>query len=193
VGARPVDRERPDPYLLARAGLNADWTIFLLFDPLASAPASPHLRERHLHQQRLRPSDRRQVERTARLKPIRILLAGMPRMLVDIVKDVIASHEDIDVAGEIEGHTGLLAAAMQTQADVVVLREAAGGASEIYHELLRGCPKLKILAITADGRRGFLHRLQPRVVALGELSSSSLIDAIRNASAPPVPSNEDEG
>jgi DNA-binding NarL/FixJ family response regulator len=106
----------------------------------------------------------------------------MPRMLVDIVKDVIASHEDIEVAGEIEGHTGLLAAAIQTQADVVVLREPAGSASEIYRELLHGRPRLKILAITADGRRGFLHHLQPRVVALGELSPSSLIDAIRNGS-----------
>jgi DNA-binding NarL/FixJ family response regulator len=103
-------------------------------------------------------------------------------MLVDIVKDVIASDEDIDVAGEVEGHTGLLEAAIRTQADVVVLREPADSASEVYSELLYGRPRLKILAITADGRRGFLHDLQPRVVALGEMSSTSLVDAIRAAS-----------
>jgi DNA-binding NarL/FixJ family response regulator len=107
----------------------------------------------------------------------------MPRMLVDIVKDVIATHEDIDVAGEVEGHTGLLEAIIRTQADIVVLSEPAAGASEIYRELLYGSSRLKILAITADGRSGFLHDLQPRVVALGEMSSSSLVDAIRDASA----------
>ncbi|SED65529.1 hypothetical protein SAMN05519104_4017 [Rhizobiales bacterium GAS188] len=103
-------------------------------------------------------------------------------MLVGIVKDVIASQEDIDVAGEVEGHAGLLEAAIRTQADVVVLREPAGSATEVYRELLYGRPRLKILAITADGRRGFLHDLQPRVVALGEMSSTSLVDTIRSAS-----------
>jgi DNA-binding NarL/FixJ family response regulator len=103
-------------------------------------------------------------------------------MLGDIVKNVIASHEDIDVAGEIEGHTGLLEAAMRTQADVVVLRESASSASEIYCELLYGRPRLKILAITADGHRGFLYDLQPRIVELGEMSSTTLVDAIRDAS-----------
>lgn len=122
------------------------------------------------------------VERTPRLTSIRVLLAGMPRILVGIVKDIIISHEGIDVAGEIDGHRGLLEAAIRTQADVVVLREPAGSTSEIYRELLYGRPQLKILAITADGRRGFLHDLQPRVVALGEMSSTTLIDTIRDAS-----------
>ena len=35
------------------------------------------------------------------MKPIRVLLAGMPRMMVDIVKDSIARYDDIDVVGEV--------------------------------------------------------------------------------------------
>jgi hypothetical protein len=38
-------------------------------------------------------------------------------MLVDIIKEIIASQEDIDVTGEIAGHSGLLKAVAQTQAD----------------------------------------------------------------------------
>jgi hypothetical protein len=40
---------------------------------------------------------------------------------------------------------------------------------------------LKILAIAADDRRGFLHELQPHVIPLGELSPTVLLDAIRAA------------
>jgi len=100
-------------------------------------------------------------------------------MLVDIVKDIIAPHQDIDVVGELAGRDELLQAAMQTRANVIVLGNAAQADNDDYRELLYRLPHLKILAITADGRRGFLHELQPRVMPLGEVSSDSLIEAIR--------------
>jgi DNA-binding NarL/FixJ family response regulator len=107
-----------------------------------------------------------------------VLLAEMPRMLVDIIKDIIASHEDIDVIAEFAGSNDLTQAAIRTRADVIVVGNAAGS-SQDYHELLRRRPELKILTITADGRRGYLHELQPQVISLGELSPDTLIDAIR--------------
>jgi DNA-binding NarL/FixJ family response regulator len=112
------------------------------------------------------------------LIPIRVLLAEMPRMLIDIIKDITASHEEIDVIGEVADLNDLTRTAIRTRADVIVVGDAVGGSQDDYHELLRRRPALKILAITADGRRGFLHELQPMVVPLGELSPRSLIDAI---------------
>jgi DNA-binding NarL/FixJ family response regulator len=100
-------------------------------------------------------------------------------MLTDIVKDIIASHEDIDVISEIARQDELLHTAIRTRADVIVLGEAAASDRDDYRELLYRRPQLKILAITADGRRGFLHELQPRVMSLGEVSPASLIEAIR--------------
>lgn len=104
-------------------------------------------------------------------------------MLVDIVKSIIASHEDIKVIGELAGRDELLEAATRTQADVLVLGKTATGDNDDYCTLLYGRPQLKILAITADGRRGFLHELQPRVMSLGEVSPASLIDAIRGTAS----------
>jgi DNA-binding NarL/FixJ family response regulator len=114
--------------------------------------------------------------------PIRVLLAEIPRILTDIIKDITASHEDIDVIGERAGFDDLTQTAIRTQADVVVVGKANGSGDDDYCELLRRRPRLKILAISADGRRGFLHELQPRVIPLGELSPNSLIDAIRGKS-----------
>jgi len=99
-------------------------------------------------------------------------------MLVDIIKDITASHEDIYVIGELADRNDLTQTAIRTRADVIVVGKATGGSQDDYHKLLRSRPELKILAITADGRRGFLHELQPRVIPIGELSPSSLIDAI---------------
>jgi hypothetical protein len=111
--------------------------------------------------------------------PIRVLLAEMPRMLMDIIRDITAAHEDIDVIGELAGHADLAGTAARTGADVVVVGKTAESRDEDYGEVLRRRPQLRILAISADGRRGFLHELQPRIVPLGELSPGSLVDAIR--------------
>ena len=100
-------------------------------------------------------------------------------MLVDIIKDITSSHEDIAVIGELTHRDDLTQTAIRTRADVIVVGKAAGSGRDDYRELLLRRPRLKILAITADGRRGFLHELQPRVVPLGEVSPNSLIDAIR--------------
>lgn len=104
-------------------------------------------------------------------------------MLVDIIKDITASHEDIDVIGELTDHDELTQTAIRTRADVVVVGKATENGRDDYRDLLRRRPQLKVLAITADGRRGFLHELQPRVISLGEVSPSSLIDAIRGKTA----------
>jgi hypothetical protein len=102
-------------------------------------------------------------------------------MLVDIVRDIIARHEDLALAGEVAGHDGLLPAARAAKADVILLAEPASGKVCRYEPLLYDRPRLKILAITADGREGFLHKLRPEVISLGELSPDVIVKAIRGA------------
>jgi DNA-binding NarL/FixJ family response regulator len=105
-------------------------------------------------------------------------------MLMDIVKDIIADEEDIALVGEVADRTSLVQAATHTRADVVVLGRAGPGGNDDYRDLLYRRPRMKVLAIAADGRRAFLHELQPRVVALGEISPTSLVEAIRECSPP---------
>ena len=124
-------------------------------------------------------------ERTKRVQPTRVLLAGMTRMLTDIVKGIIASQADFDLAGEIIGEDGLLLqAATDAEVDVMVVGPLLVIGSNEYHHLLYGRPRMKIVAIAADGREAALHELQPHVIPLGEVSPASLITAIRSASHP---------
>jgi hypothetical protein len=103
-------------------------------------------------------------------------------MVLDIVRNIIARHEDLVLAGEVAGHDGLLPAARAAKADVLLLVEPASGEACTYEPLLYGRPCLKVLAITADGREGFLHKLRPEVIPLGELSPDVIVEAIRGAS-----------
>jgi len=95
------------------------------------------------------------------VQPTRVLLAGMTRMLTDIVKGIIASQEDFHLAGEIIGQDGLLLqAATDAEVDVMVVGPLAVIGSNEYYPLLYGRPRMKIVAIAADGREAALHELQ---------------------------------
>ena len=131
-------------------------------------------------------ADRNRVfeQKASSLKRIRILLWGMPSMLLDIIADTIAPQPDMDIVGEGAMGTSLLDAAERTNADIVILARGGDADDEDYDELLYGCPRLKVLEIFGEGRYGSLYELRPRRVPLGELSPPRLVGAIRGSTRP---------
>lgn len=115
------------------------------------------------------------------MRRIRILLAGMPRLLLGMVTDIIASDPAMVVSGTLPDTADLRAAAKKARADVVVLRKSAGRERQAYVKLLYGRPHLKVLSMKNDGRRFFSHELRPVRAALGEVSAESLLQAIRSS------------
>jgi hypothetical protein len=102
-------------------------------------------------------------------------------MLMDIVENIVVSQDDFDLAGKVTDRDGLLQAATDMQADVIVLGALAATEAKDYHDLLYGRPRMKIIAISTDGRDAFLHELQPHLIPVGEVAPASLIAAIRSA------------
>jgi type IV secretory pathway ATPase VirB11/archaellum biosynthesis ATPase len=105
-------------------------------------------------------------------------------MLMDIVKNIVVSQDDFDLAGEIIGLEGLLQAAADAQADSIVLGAVAATEVKDLYDLLYSRPRIKIIIIAADGREAILHELQPHVIPLGEVAPASLIAAIRGTPEP---------
>jgi hypothetical protein len=105
-------------------------------------------------------------------------------MLIDIVKGIVASQDDFNLAGEMIGQDGLLQAATDAQADVTIVGPLVAAGSDNFRDLLYGRPQMTIVAISSDGREAILHQLKPHVIPLGEVSPASLIAAIRSASNP---------
>ena len=115
------------------------------------------------------------------MRRIRILLAGMPRMLLDMITDIVAPHAEMMIAGEMQDTADIVVAVKKSRADVVILNEPAIGPSQNYQELLYSRPHLGVLSITSDGRQFFLHKLRPVRTALGEVSPGSLVQAIQSS------------
>jgi hypothetical protein len=107
----------------------------------------------------------------------RILLAVMPRMLADIVRNVIASQIDFELAGELLDTAGLAQAVSSKTADVLIVGGSVG--SDAVRRLLYQQPRLRIVTIETGGRQGAVLELRPHVGPLGELSCATLVAAIR--------------
>jgi DNA-binding NarL/FixJ family response regulator len=115
------------------------------------------------------------------MRRIRILLAGMPRMLLDMITDIVALHPELMIAGETQDMADIRAAVRKTRADVVILNEPAIGPPADHQELLYSRPRLGVLSIASDGRQFSLHELRPVRTALGEVSPESLVQAIQSS------------
>jgi DNA-binding NarL/FixJ family response regulator len=115
------------------------------------------------------------------MRRIRILLAGMPRMLRDMITDILALHAEMMVAGNMQDTADLVAAVRKTRADVVIVNEPAMGPAQNHQELLYSRPHLGVLSITSDGRQFYVHKLRPVRTALGEVSPESLVQAIQSS------------
>jgi len=118
------------------------------------------------------------------LKPIHILLAGVPPLLVDILHHIVSSESDMAVVGRVSGDD-LLAAAQRTRANVILIGQTGKESPDQYDELLLGHPRLKVLTIAEDGKTGSLYEFRPHRVPLGEMSADVLCAAIRGR--PPCP------
>ena len=94
-------------------------------------------------------------------------------MLGAIVGDIIRQQPDLELfaAGD-----DIAAAVLETDAEFVLLNAAD---ERECTELLERFPRLKVLSVEDDGRRGFLYELRPHRRPLGEVSPMRLINALR--------------
>ena len=116
---------------------------------------------------------------TDRLSKVRVLVAGMPRMLTDIVRNIVTSQPDLVFVGEAEGVACLAWIATQSPVDVLVIGAAAVQDATGYTDLLYQHPKMSIVAIDADARGAQIFDLRTHVSHLGEISPTTLVAALR--------------
>ncbi len=101
-------------------------------------------------------------------------------MLADIVQRVLSSQADLEVVGVVDRGT-LEGAVDRKEPEVVIVGLQADEGPRRYDAVLCARPRLKLLALSGDGREGVLYELRPHAEPLGEISPQRLIDAIRLA------------
>jgi hypothetical protein len=120
------------------------------------------------------------------VKQIRILLAGMPMMLLDIMSEIVGSEPDLTIVEKITEGSDVGAAARRVHADVVIVKQSSE-TLQTGEVALLSQNQFRVIALVDDGRQGFLYEFRPHRIPLGEISAGGLVAAIR-ASAQGDPS-----
>lgn len=107
---------------------------------------------------------------------IRVVLSEMPRLLRDIVQNVLADRPDVVLE---TARAGTLAESLAaSQADVAIVAEPAPNAED-HAAVLYAHPRLRVVGISGDGRCAHLYELRPHRISLGELSADALVRVVR--------------
>jgi DNA-binding NarL/FixJ family response regulator len=112
---------------------------------------------------------------------IRVVLAGMPRILRDIVSAVVKDQPDMIVVAETEATTDLYALSRMSRADVVILGASDDQMPPAGRQVVNRAPHVKVLAVGSEGRHAWLYELRPHEQRIGEVSPQDLVSAIRDA------------
>lgn len=114
------------------------------------------------------------------MKSARIAFVDLPRMLREILKNVLDAQPDFSVVAEYPSGIPLITAARESIADVLIagMQDAS---NENLDEVVTAYPKIKVMAIEASGRWMFIYELCPRRITLGEVSPAELVDVIRGS------------
>jgi len=111
----------------------------------------------------------------------RVVVLGARRLMRELITEALSADPEIEITNEAADETALATIAARRGADVVIVGQDQWNASEAFEALHLLRPSFKVLAITDDGRQAFLYELHPQETALGQLSSTGLLEAVRGA------------
>jgi DNA-binding NarL/FixJ family response regulator len=112
------------------------------------------------------------VERT------RIVLIDMSPLLRDIVRKAITHEPDLEVVAEHDGDVDVSVVVERDHADFVIVGSEVTAHSSVASVVAAHC-QVRALELHADGKESVLYEFRPHRVALGELSSDTLLRTIR--------------
>lgn len=119
------------------------------------------------------------------MKKIRVMLSSRPKLLSEVLRNMISHQPDMEVVGEVLDPLQLLHASKQTAVDAVIITPLnANGEPKICRQLLIEHPHLKIVALSANGEAAYLYQSGSARQRIGEPSEQSVLTAIREALLP---------
>ena len=116
------------------------------------------------------------------MPPIRIVLVAMkPLLLQDVTRALLTADEGVEITRELASSAQLAEEHRADAPDLVLLGLGNGEFPPECRALLHEFPRMTLLGIASEGRRGFLYRLEPHLVPIGELHPERLLSVIKEA------------
>jgi DNA-binding NarL/FixJ family response regulator len=111
---------------------------------------------------------------------IRIVMAEIPRMTRDIVRETVANEPDMILVGEYSERAAFLESLAADGADVVIFGTSEPGDSALPRQFFLTSPHIKVLMLAISGRSAVMYELRPHTTTLGDVSPQRLLEAIRS-------------
>ena len=119
------------------------------------------------------------------MQKIKIMLASRPKIISDVIRNIIEHQPDMIMVGEVIDPIRLLYTIRETSVDVVILTPIkANGQPKICSHLLAEHPSLIIVALSAEGEAAYLYKLDVPRLRIDNPSGQSILVAIREALMP---------
>lgn len=113
---------------------------------------------------------------------IKIMLASRPKMLSEVIRNMIEHQPDMEVVGEVLDPIELIIAAKVMSVDVVIITPLkVQGEPRICCQLLAECPMMKIIILSAEGKDAFLYTSGSPKMHINEPSPKAIFDTIRKS------------
>jgi DNA-binding NarL/FixJ family response regulator len=115
------------------------------------------------------------------MRPTRVVLGRMPRLLREIVMQLIQGEPDVQILGEATEEDAVASLLQGGDADVLVIEDAADEGPDFGQRLVCRYPHVRVLALSPDGRRAELRWLEPRITRSTDVSPGELMRLLRSA------------
>jgi DNA-binding NarL/FixJ family response regulator len=119
------------------------------------------------------------------MKKIKVLLASRPKMLSDVIRNMIERQSDMIMVGDVADPIKLLFVIREIAVDVVIVTPLkANGEPKICSHLLAEHPQLKVVTLSAQGEAAYIYQSGAAKLRINDPSGPLLLDAIREALLP---------
>ena len=117
------------------------------------------------------------------MQKIRVMLASRPKMLSDIIRNMINRQTDMILVGDVIDPIKLIFATREVSVDVVIVTPPlnANGEPRICNHLLYVHPQLIVVTLSSKGEAAYLYQSGRTRVHIDEPSADTILDIIRRS------------
>lgn len=116
------------------------------------------------------------------MQKIKVILASSPKMLSDVIRNLIDRQPDMITVGDVINPIQLLFVTRSISVDVVIMTPSeANGIPKICSYLLAEHPQLKVVTLSAKGEAAYIYQSGVPMRRIDTPSGQLLLDAIRGA------------
>lgn len=116
------------------------------------------------------------------MKKIKIMLASRPKMVSEVIRNMINHQTDMEVVGEVVDPLELLRFSSQTAVDVVIVTPInSNGDPKICRYLLAQYKPLIVITLSDKGEAAYVYQSDSPKICIEQPTGQLILDAVRKA------------